>query len=306
MRALLSLAAAVIAVTFLVSATQAQQAVQYFYCYVPNAATSTVYMTQTLPVGPVSERGKYGEEYAAYLRGEGLVSASARGYCTMRPTTGEIAVARQDLQSYCSECNGATRFTTAPWSRPGMQTVPEQKTAETAIQAVIPQQPKQTVPLAPEKAPELRLAVMGNDVTGEVLVVTGPNAEKAAEDAAANAFPTTGWQKLAMSEASGYGMALCVDGPPITFFVAEGKKTLADAAAEVLPQARAYAKQTGKQSYMCRHWHIKEAGYVEPAWESSVVGTVKGHLRAYLTCKAAESDCLKDAISRIASFAVRG
>lgn len=305
MRILLSLAAALVTVAGMAAIAQAQ-APQYFYCYVPNAATSTVYMTQTLPVGPVSERATYGEAYAAYLRGEGLVSASARGYCTMRPTTGEIAVARQDLQSYCPECNGATRFTTAPWSRPGMQAAPEQKTAGAAIQAVIPQPPPQTVPLAPEKAPDLRLAVMGNDVTGEILVVTGPNAEKAAEDAAANAFPSTGWQKLAMSEASGYGIAICVDGPPITFFVSEGKKLLSDAIAEALPQARAYAKQTGKRPYMCRHWHIKEPGYVEPVWETSVVDLVKGHLRAYLTCKSAESDCLKEAISRMATFAVRG
>jgi hypothetical protein len=305
MRILLSLAGALLAAACFAAAPQAQ-APQYFYCYVPNAATSTVYMTQTLPVGPVSERGKYGEEYAAYLRGEGLVSASARGYCTMRPTTGEIAVARQDLQSYCPECNGATRFTTVAWSRPGMQTVPEQKTADAALQAVIPQQPQQTVPLAPEKAPALRLAVMGNDVTGEILVITGPNAEKAAEEAAANAFPSTGWQKLAMSEASGYGLALCVDGPPITFFVSEGKRLLSDAVAEALPQARAYANQTGKRPYMCKHWHIKEPGYVEPVWETSVIDLVKGHMRAYLTCKSAESDCLKEAISRMVGFAVRG
>ncbi len=305
MRIVLSLAGALLAAVCLAAAARAQ-APQYFYCYVPNAANGTVYMTQTLPVGPVNERAKYGEEYAAYLRGEGLVSPTARGYCTMRATTAEVAVAREGIQSYCPECNGATRFTSAPWSRPGMQTAPERKTADAAIQAVIPQQPKQTVPLAPEKTPALRLAVMGNDVTGEILVVTGPNAEKAAEDAAANAFPSTGWQKLAMSEASGYGIAICVDGPPITFFVAEGKKLLSDAVAEALPQARTYAQQTGKKPYMCRHWHIKEPGYVEPVWESSVVGTVKGHLRAYLTCKAAESDCLKEAIARMTGFAVRG
>lgn len=136
MRAFLSLAAAaVLAATGIAFTARAQQQVQYFYCYVPNAATSTVYMTQTLPVGRSPSAAGYGEEYAAYLRGEGLVSASARGDRTMRPTTGEIAVARQDLQSDCAECNGATRFTTAAWARPGLPNAPEPKTAETSIQA---------------------------------------------------------------------------------------------------------------------------------------------------------------------------
>lgn len=305
MRTLLSLVAAVMAALCLSSAAQAQ-APQYFYCYVPNAANGTVYMTQTLPVGPVNERAKYGEEYAAFLRAEGLVSPTARGYCTMRPTTGEVAVAREGMQSHCPECNGATRFTTAPWARPGMQTVPEQKTADAAIQAVVPQQPKQTVPLAPEKAPELRLAVMGNDVTGEVLVVTGPNAEKAAEEAAANAFPSTGWQKLAMSEASGYGAALCVDGPPISFFVAEGKELLSDAFVEAAAQARAYGKQIGKRPYLCKHWHIKAPGTVEPAADASVIDLVKGVIRSYVTCQEDEPTCRKAARSRMVSVGVRG
>lgn len=305
MRRLLSFAAAAIAAIGLMSAAEAQ-APQYFYCYVPNAANGTVYMTQTLPVGPVSERAKYGEDYAAYLRSEGLVSPTARGYCTMRATTGEVAVAREGIQSFCPECNGATRFTTAPWSRPGMQTAPAPKTAESAIQAVIPQQPTPTAPLAPEKTPELRLAVMGNDVTGEVLVVTGPNAEKAAEDAAANAFPTTGWKKLAMSEASGYGLALCVDGPPINFFVAEGKDTLSDAFAEIAAEARAYGKETGKRPYLCKHWHIKAPGYVEPAVDSSVIDTVKGIIRRYLTCQDDEPTCRGQAKSSMVTFGVRG
>ncbi len=311
MRTQIVLAAALTAAIGWGAAAFAQDSVQYFYCYVPNAATGTVYMTQTLPVGPVSERGKYGEEYAAYLRGEGLVSPSARGYCTMRATTAEIATARQDIQGgYCPECNSATRFTTAPWSRPGMKNAPEPKTADAAIQAVIPQQPKQTVPLAPEKAPALRLAVMGNDVTGEVLVVTGPNAEKAAEDAAATAFPTTGWKKLAASEASGYGLALCVDGPPINFFVAEGAPTIADAFAEAAMQARAYAKQTGKRPYLCKHWHIKEPGYVEPVWESSVLGTIKGAIRKAVTetdeCTADTATCKERAKHVFVTWGVRG
>jgi hypothetical protein len=305
MRAFLSVMA-LSAALCIVSAARAQ-APQYFYCYVPNAANATVYMTQTLPVGPVSERAGYGEEYAAFLRAEGLVSPSARGYCTMRATTSEVATAREEIQGgYCPECNGATRFTTAPWSRPGMQNAPEQKTADSAIQAVIPQQPKQTVPLAPEKAPELRLAVMGNDVTGEVLVVTGPNAETAAENAAATAFPTTGWKKLAMSEASGYGLALCVDGPPISFFVAEGKETISDAFAEVAAQAKAYGTQIGKRPYLCKHWHIKEPGYVEPVWDTSVIDLVKGLIRSYVTCQDDEPTCRKAVMPRLTTFGVRG
>lgn len=306
MRAFLSLAAAAVAATCIAFTARAQQQVQYFYCYVPNAATSTVYMTQTLPVGPVAERGRYGEEYAAYLRGEGLVSASARGYCTMRPTTGEIAVARQDLQSYCAECNGATRFTTAAWARPGLPNAPEPKTAETSIQAVVPQPSTQTVPLAPEKPPVQRLVVIGNDVTGEVLVVTGPNAEKTADDTIARSFPPTGWNKLAASEATGYGAALCVDGPPVSFFVAEGKEQLSDAFIEAAAQARDYGKQVGKRPYVCRHWRVKGGSEIEPAVDSSALDLVKGILVRFVTCQKGEAICRKDARSSLATVGVRG
>ncbi len=90
---------------------------RYFYCYVPDAASGNVYVSDTHPVGPVAERGAYGAEFLAYLKKEGMASSAQNGYCTMRASESEIQQSQRDLLASCRECVGATRLSTVPWNR---------------------------------------------------------------------------------------------------------------------------------------------------------------------------------------------
>lgn len=96
------------------------QAPTHYYCYVPDPASGTVFMSQPLPVGPVGERARYGSDYAAYLRSKGQVGAGAQGYCVMRWSEAAVEEARAMRPGDpCPECGGASRFVTVAWARPG-------------------------------------------------------------------------------------------------------------------------------------------------------------------------------------------
>lgn len=107
------------------------QAPTHFYCYVPDPASGTVYMSQPLPVGPVAERARYGSDYAAYLRSKGRVGSEAQGFCVMRWSEAAVEESRAMRPSDpCPECGGARNFTSFAWARPGAPT-----TAETQVAA---------------------------------------------------------------------------------------------------------------------------------------------------------------------------
>lgn len=109
---------------------------RYFYCFVADPAAGVVYASDVHPVGPVAERNRYGDEFVAYLKQQGLARTASSGYCTMRATEGEIQQAQRELLSGCRECQGATRVTSVLWNRqsvsvptPGRIPVPQAVTS---------------------------------------------------------------------------------------------------------------------------------------------------------------------------------
>lgn len=91
-----------------------------FYCYVPNPASSTIYVSDVHPVGPVAERASYGEEFARYLQRRGRVEAGTTGHCVMRSTNREIDGSRTNLsrmESPCLGCQGLTQTEDVIWPR---------------------------------------------------------------------------------------------------------------------------------------------------------------------------------------------
>lgn len=91
-----------------------------FYCYVPNQASSTIYVSDVHAVGPVAERASYGEEFARYLQRRGRVEAGTTGHCVMRSTNREIDGSRTNLSrmdSACLGCQGLTQTEDVIWPR---------------------------------------------------------------------------------------------------------------------------------------------------------------------------------------------
>lgn len=92
----------------------------YFYCYAPNPETGTTYVSDVHKVGPVGERRRYGDDFAAYLRSQGKLREGGVAYCVMRATLREVDGGRIDLSRMtCSECAGAERLEDVKWPRGG-------------------------------------------------------------------------------------------------------------------------------------------------------------------------------------------
>lgn len=132
------------------------QAPTHFYCYVPDPASGNVYMSPTLPVGPVSERARYGSDFATFLRSQGKVGAGAQGYCVMRWSAAAIEESRaMRPNDPCPECGGASRFVAATWPRSGAP-----KTAETEVAAASTSEP---TPAAPRRTSNAEAVKRAND-----------------------------------------------------------------------------------------------------------------------------------------------
>lgn len=86
----------------------ASQELRLFYCFVAAASADTLYVSQTLPVGPTAERASYGKDFATHLAAQGLrVSGEGSASCVMRATEREIAFGRAELASFCPARDGA-------------------------------------------------------------------------------------------------------------------------------------------------------------------------------------------------------
>ena len=97
----------------------------YFYCYAPDPASGTVFMSPALPVGPVAERTAYGAEFVAHLKQQGRLRGAAQGYCSMKPSLEAVALAQSRLpKENCAECAGASRFEGVAWNRGGKAAAP--------------------------------------------------------------------------------------------------------------------------------------------------------------------------------------
>lgn len=93
------------------------QAPTWFFCYAPDPATRTTYVSTARPVGPIGERAGYGQSFSAFLRANSHTGAAPSAYCVMRSSLEELQRARTLLASECQECGGATAFKDVAWSR---------------------------------------------------------------------------------------------------------------------------------------------------------------------------------------------
>ncbi|UNK57255.1 hypothetical protein MNQ95_14135 [Pseudoxanthomonas daejeonensis] len=233
------------------SAPLSAQQLSHFFCYVPDPASGTVFVSPVMPIGPMAERAGYGAEFLGYLRGKGLLRGQAQGYCQMRPSVEAITRTQSALaQQSCPECGGATRFQGVAWSRNGTA-APAPQIAKAASAAHSPG--IEIVSLdTPSNNPAIEilsfdapgnpawLLVMGNRRTGRVVVAGNRPSRQAVEKLEAKFDPADGWKTLLISTSRGAGAVVC--GPEngeTRFFVASEQ---ADTAAAQM-NARQFALQ---------------------------------------------------------------
>ncbi|WP_372016946.1 hypothetical protein [Pseudoxanthomonas sp. 10H] len=218
------------------------QELQFFYCYAPDPARNTVYVSPVMPIGPVEERRRYGGEFVAYLVKQGRLPGPVAGYCNMKPSAAQVAAAQAKLPvETCLECGGAARFEPVEWARAGKASPP----LATGLKAGTPAPPGSGPSIevldfgtAPKRQP--MLLILGNSSSGKVVVLKQP--DSAAADAIERRYAGKGgWKRLLVTSQAGHGAAACaaVDGR-IEFFVVHEQASQDEARL----RARQYALQS--------------------------------------------------------------
>jgi hypothetical protein len=110
---------AALAVSSLWAAPASAQGLRYFYCYAIDEEQAKVFVSDMHEVGPVAERGTYGQQFATYVKVKKGASATVRPFCVMRSSEQEIERGRSDLTRYCPECGSITNFQDVAWLREG-------------------------------------------------------------------------------------------------------------------------------------------------------------------------------------------
>lgn len=106
------------------------QGLQYFYCFAPDPASGTTYVSDVHPVGALHERARYPRMFEDFLRIRGKLGVDRKAYCTMRATMREINQGRMAMRATpCRECAGAERLDDVVWPRPDKLRVPSMKVA---------------------------------------------------------------------------------------------------------------------------------------------------------------------------------
>lgn len=100
-------------------ATVKAQGPRFFFCFASNPATGTIYVSDMHPVGPVSERAKYGQDFASFLVSKKKVPIGTQGYCVMRGTEKEVEKSALTVAENCDVCGSATKMEPVAWSRGG-------------------------------------------------------------------------------------------------------------------------------------------------------------------------------------------
>ena len=281
------------------------QELRYFYCYVPDPASGTVFMSPVMPIGPMAERSGYGEEFAAHLQRTGRIDAWRQAYCAMRPSQEATARAQAALpRESCPECAGATRFEGVAWQRKGvaMPAPGREALPKPAAPPVAPVINDETRP-----PPERYVLVMANSRTGKLLVL-GNRPSREAATALAARFPAgKGWSTLLLTNERGSGAAVCVrEGGTTRFFHTHGHDSLQEA----VQAARDDALQNGVDSEaldLCGSpW---EVGPDIPAPQSAgdaIIDTIKQWVRGQLVCDPAVETCPERPKTRLDAVGTRG
>lgn len=195
---------------------------KFFYCYAPDPTKNTVHVSPVMPIGPVDERRRYGDEFVAHLVQRGRLGTPVQGYCSMKTSAEQVAAAQAKLHAgNCLECGGAARFEPVEWPRAGKAS----PSPAAGLAAARPAAPASAPPIEildfasapPERQP--MLVVMGNGSTGKVVVLRQP--DSASADAIERRYAGQGgWKRLLITGGAGHGAAACaaVQGR-IEFFV---------------------------------------------------------------------------------------
>ncbi len=259
----------------------AQSSLTHYYCWAPDPAMDTVHVGPIRPIGPVSERGGYGQKFATELKRRGVTGTILQAYCTMRPGLDQIKRSKAALpMESCFECAGATRFVEVPWSGDAiLKPAPVKPLPPLRAQGTAPSTPAPANPAIPSGTDDnIRVVVLGNVETGEVVRDTAKPDLLNIVRQQALALRPTGWKTLLVARTGGLGMVTCLknDGR-WEFFAGHGpdfRKVKADLAAEAEPAELL----SGQKAQRCgKPW---SASYrYEGVPETSVVDYVKGKIR---------------------------
>lgn len=284
------------AAAFTMSLTLPMEAVAqdpaFFYCYAPDPASGTVYVSSVQSVGPISERSAYGRDFGAYLRSRGILTSAVQAYCTMRHSRAESERAQHALMTEpCSECGGATRFAHVEWARNTPPSTPKNATA-------VGIDPKPATVESPSVATQLptrasaaddsqpTLVVLGNGETGALLVERSGADPLQAAMQKARALHPTGWDVLLATQAGGFGAAMCVKHlDQVRFFVAHGASGIQQAISAAREEGQAYATATGEEMYLCgRPWVGRQPLIDAP--EPTLMDDVIDTTRSLFVCRS--------------------
>jgi hypothetical protein len=281
------------------------QELRYFYCYVPDPASGTVFMSPAMPVGPLAERSGYGVEFAAHLQRTGKVHERRQGYCAMRPSLEAIARAQAALpQESCVECAGATRFEGVAWQRNGVD-APAPRATAVANRKGRPVATATTDATSPP--PERYLLVMGNSRTGKLLALGNRPTREAAEATAARFPAATGWKTLLLTSEPGFGAAVCArEAGETRFFVAHAQDSLQEA----VQMARDYALQNAVDHAaieLCGSpWQAGPGIEAPQSVGDAIIDTIKQWVRGQVVCDPTVETCPDRPKSRPSAIGVRG
>lgn len=270
-----------------IASTSGAQELRFFYCYVPDPASGTVYISPAMPIGPVAERAGYGSEFASYLQKQGRLAGDAQGYCAMRPTREAVLQAQSLLpRENCPECGGAGRFEGVAWVRGGVASPPPPAGLQIAGADT-----EQAGGIEILDIGKPLLLVMGNARTGR-LSVTGPHSTPEALAASQARLPAgAGWKTLLTTSEPGHGAAICArEAGEVRFFVAHEQASFEEAARAARQFAQQNAVEPSTVELCGVPWELRSGEAVRQAGEG-VVERIRQMLWDEVNCAPALDQC---------------
>ncbi|UNK58871.1 hypothetical protein MNQ95_07295 [Pseudoxanthomonas daejeonensis] len=296
----------VIGVLLCLSTRAPAQDLKFFYCYAPDPARNTVFVSPVMPIGPVEERRRYGDEFVAHLMKQGRLRAPVQGYCSMKPSAEQVATAQAKLPvETCLECGGAANFAPVAWPRAGRPSPPVATGLGAARPATAKGSSIEILDFDEPAKPQSFLVILGNTGTGKVVVLKQPSS--AAADAVERRYAgKDGWKRLLITGGPGHGAAACagVDGR-IEFFVVHEQASEAEAQL----RARQFALQSVDDPLAINLCHLGwDAGSPgdDPSLLDAGFDAVKQRVREAVTCAAGDAACEDRNHKTPTSMGVRG
>lgn len=290
------------------SGLAAAQELKVFYCYAPDPAQGTVFVSPVMPIGPVAERSRYGNEFVAHLLKQGRLKTSVQGYCSMKSSAEQAAAAQAKLPvETCLECGGAARFEPVAWPRAGQASPPLASGLKSGKPAAAPLGPSiEVLDFGAVPKPQPMLVILGNPGTGKVVVLRQPDSASA-EAVERKYAGQGGWKRLLITGGPGHGAAACaaVQGQ-IEFFVVH------EQASEQEAQLR--AKQFALQNVddpsiinLCHlGWEAGTAGDDERSLLDTGIEAGRQRTREAVTCDASDAACIERNRKTPTTTGVRG